>query len=76
MIDTVSVDKAFFGKHDPTAKLVLMILREHKCRWTEALPSQSNGGQVVSVVKSVVDMVRRKGQRLTFRSEQEPSVLD
>ena len=34
VMDTVSLDCAFFGEHGQTAKLVL-ILREHKRRWTE-----------------------------------------
>ena len=51
-IDAVSVDDAFFGAHGQTAKLVL-ITREHKCRWTEALLVQSKGGQQVWVVKIV-----------------------
>ena len=33
-IDTVPVGQAFFGEHEQTAKLVL-ILRAHRCRWTE-----------------------------------------
>ena len=40
VIDDVSVDYAFFGEHDQTAKLVL-ILREHQRRQTEALPVQN-----------------------------------
>ena len=71
VIDTVSVDYAFFGEHDLIANFVL-ILRGHKCRWTETLRVQSKGGQDVSVVKSVADMVRR----LIFNSDQEPSFLD
>ena len=42
VIDDVPVDCAFFGEHDQTAKLVL-ILREHQCRWTEALPVHNKG---------------------------------
>ena len=58
---------AFFGEHDPTAKLVL-ILREHKCSRIGALPILNKGGQDVWVAKSVADLVRRTGlQRLPWR---------
>ena len=50
VIDDVPVDYAFLGEHDQTAKLVLT-LREHRCRWTEAL-------QGVRVLQSVADVVR------------------
>ena len=76
VIDTVAVDYAFFGGDEQTAKLVL-ILREHQCRWIEALLFQNTGGQDVWVEKSVADMVRRTGlQRLAFKSDQESAVLD
>ena len=41
-IDDVPVDYAFLGEHDQTAKL-LVILREHQCRWAEELLVQNKG---------------------------------
>ena len=64
------VDYAFFGK-------LVLILLEHKWRLTETLPVLSKWGHDVWIVKSVVDMVQRTGlQRLIFKSDQEPSILD
>ena len=71
VIGTASVGCAFFGEPDLTAKLVL-ILREHRCRVTEALLVKNKW-----VVNSVADMVRRAGpQRHIFKSDQQPSILD
>ena len=75
VMDTVSLDFAFFGEPGQTAKLVL-ILREHKCRWTEAPFVQSKGGQDLWVAQAVADMVRRtRLQRLMFKFDQVPSIL-
>ena len=75
MVHTVSVDYAFFGEHDQKAKLVL-ILRDSKSRWTETIPVQSKDGQNLRFAKSVADKVRRTMlQRLSFKSNQEPSVF-
>ena len=61
MTDSLSVGFAFFGEHDQTPKLVL-IVREHRCRLIEALRVQNREGQVCGwIVKSVADMVRRAG---------------
>lgn len=74
LLDIVSIDYAFFGERDQTAKPVL-VMREHKCRWTESLPMLRKGGQDQWVVKSVADMIRRTGlRRFIFKSGQEPAV--
>ena len=74
-IDTESVDFVFFDEHVQTAKLVL-ILREHKCRWTETFLVQGEGNRDLRIVKSVRDMGRRTGlRRLIFKSDQESSIL-
>ena len=71
VVGTASVGCAFFGEPDLTAKLVL-ILREHRCRVTEALLVKNKW-----VVNSVADMVRRaEPQRHIFKSDQQPSILD
>ena len=76
MVDTISIDYAFFGEQDQTAKPVL-VFREHRCRWTEALPVPTKGGGDAWVVKSVADMVRRTGLRkFIFKSDQEPAIVD
>ena len=60
LVDTISVDYAFFGEQDLTAKPVL-ILREHRYRWTEALPVPAKGGGDAWVVQTVTEMMRRTG---------------
>ena len=76
LVDTISVDYAFFGEQDLTAKPVL-ILREHRYRWTEALPVPAKGGGDAWVVKIVTDMVKRTGLRkFIFKSDQETSIVD
>ena len=75
VMDTVSLDFAFFGEPGQTTKLVL-ILREHNCSWTEAPFVQSKGGQDLWVAQAVADMVRRtRLQRLMFKFDQVPSIL-
>ena len=59
VIDTGSIDYAFSGEQDPTVKLVL-ILQDHKCRWTEALPVRRTG---------LLRLIFKSDQ-------QEPSILD
>ena len=76
-VDTASVDHAFFGEHEQTAKPVL-ILRAHRCRWTEALVVfRVKEVRTCGLQSPVAGMVQRTGlQRLTFKSDQEPSILD
>ena len=60
LVDMISVDYAFFGEQDLAAKPVL-IFREHRYCWTEALPDPAKGGGDAWVVKTVADMVRQPG---------------
>ena len=60
LIDTISIDYAFFGEKDQTAKPVL-IVREHRCKWTEAIPVLNKGSQDTWAVKSLAESVRRTG---------------
>ena len=75
-MDTISIDYALFGDEDERAKPVL-IVREHKNRWTEAIPVVNKGGADRWAVKALTEAVQRTGLRhFAFKSDQEPSILD
>ena len=76
LMDTISIGYAFFGEKDQTAKPVL-IVREHRCRWTEAIPVLNKGSQDTWAVKSLAESVRRTGlKRFIFKSDQEPAIIE
>ena len=76
VVDTISIDYAFFGDEDERAKPVLVV-REHKNRWTEAIPVVSKGGADRWAAKALTEAAQRTGLRhFAFKSDQEPSVLD
>ena len=76
LIDTISVDYAFFGEHDAQAKPVL-VLREHRARWTAAVPVLNKGGGDRWAVKAVAEAIRHTGlTHFLFKSDQEVSIVD
>ncbi len=76
MIDTISMDYAFFGEADSQAKPVL-ILRKRQARWTEAVPVTSKGGAERWIARAVAEAIRRTGvNHYLYKTDQELIILD
>lgn len=64
----------FMGQDDESASPI-MAVRVHKRRWTEAIPARRKRPNDQHGVQAVVNLVKRMGlTKLTFKSDQEPSI--
>ena len=64
------------GENDEKAKPIL-VMREHRTRWTETVAVQTKGGSDSYCVRAVVGMIRRVGvQRFLFKSDLEPAIIE